>query len=146
MRHPEHPAPADQVTTWSPQLAAVAVGWALSAAALAAALLLDDRKGALLLVLAAAALALLALFGTVARPRLRADHTGVAVRGLLRTRRWAWREVNVRLVRTRRLGRETTAVELDADNAEPPALVLLGRLDLGADPEDVAEALVRLRT
>ncbi|MFC7618436.1 PH domain-containing protein [Actinokineospora soli] len=91
-------------------------------------------------------LLLLALFGTLARPRLSADHEGVTVRGPLSTRRWRWAEVNVRLVRTRRFGRETAAVELDADNADPPALVLLGRLDLGADPVDVADALVRLRT
>lgn len=132
--------------TWSPDPAAVGVAWALSAAAVVAALLVDDVRGSVLLVVAAALLGLLALFGTVARPRLAADHGGVSVRGLTGRRHWRWSEVNVRLVRTRRLGRDSAAVELDADNAEPPALVLLGRLDLGADPVDVAEALVRLRT
>ncbi|MGW5050860.1 PH domain-containing protein [Actinokineospora sp. NPDC004072] len=137
---------AEPGRSWAPDPAAVGVGWALCAAAVAAALLVDDTRGSVLLVVAAALLGLLALFGTVARPRLAADHDGVTVRGLVGRKRWRWAEVNVRLVRTRRLGRVSTAVELDADNAEPPGLVLLGRLDLGADPEDVAEALVRLRT
>ena len=52
----------------------------------------------------------------------------------------------MRLVRTRRLGRDTATLEVDADNAEPPALVVLGRLDLGADPEDVVDELLALRT
>lgn len=138
--------PAVPAASWSPDPAAVGVGWALAAVAALAALLVDDARGTVLLVVAAAVLALIALFGTVARPRLSADHHGLVVRGLLSRRRWRWAEVNVRLVRTRRLGRETTAVELDAENAEPPALVLLGRLDLGADPVEVADALVRLRT
>ncbi|UVS76347.1 PH domain-containing protein [Actinokineospora sp. UTMC 2448] len=133
-------------SSWAPDPAAVAVGWALCAGAVAAALLVDDRRGGLMLLVAAVMLGLIALFGTVARPRLSADRDGLTVRGLTGSRHWRWAEVNVRLVRTRRLGRVSTAVELDADNAEPPALVLLGRLDLGADPEDVADALVRLRT
>jgi hypothetical protein len=54
--------------------------------------------------------------------------------------------VNVRLVRTRRLGREVATIEVDAENAEPPDLVVLGRFDLGADPEDVVDELLALRT
>jgi hypothetical protein len=91
-------------------------------------------------------LALAGVFSTVARPRLAADHDGVAVRGLTGTRTWSWAEVNVRLVRTRRLGRDTATLEVDAENADPPALVVLGRFDLGADPEDVVEELLALRT
>jgi hypothetical protein len=68
------------------------------------------------------------------------------VRGLTGSRHWSWAEVNVRLAHTRRLGRDVAAVEVDADNAEVPALVILGRLDLGADPEDVVAALLELRT
>ena len=137
---------AERALSWSPDPAAVGVAWALGAAAALAAVLVDDVRGRVLLAIACLALVLLALFGTLARPRLAADRDGVTVRGLLTSRRWRWAEVNVRLVRTRRLGRDTAAVELDADNAEVPALVLLGRLDLGADPVEVADALVRLRT
>ena len=68
------------------------------------------------------------------------------MRGLTSARRYSWAEVNVRLVRTRRLGREVATLELDAEHAEAPELVVLGKLDLGADPEDVVDALLRMRT
>jgi Bacterial PH domain len=132
--------------TWSPQPAVVAVAWILAVATGGFAAFTDDPPGQVLLGSVALLLALAAVFATVARPRLAADHHGIAVRGLTGTRRWTWAEVNVRVVRTRRLGRETATLEVDAENAEPPALVVLGRLDLGADPEDVIEELVALRT
>lgn len=122
------------------------MAWVLAVAAGTWSVLSDDPPGRVLLAVVTLLLALAGLFGTMARPRLAADHVGVAVRGLTGTRRWAWAEVNVRLVRTRRLGRETATLEVDAENAEPPALVVLGRLDLGADPEDVVEELLALRT
>lgn len=124
----------------------VVVAWVLAVVAGAWSALSDDPPGRVLLAAVTLLLALAGLFATVARPRLAADHTGIAVRGLTGTRRWTWAEVNVRLVRTRRLGRETATLEVDAENAEPPALVVLGRLDLGADPEDVVEELLALRT
>ncbi len=132
--------------TWAPQLAAVALAWGLAAVAAAGAVFTDDPPGQVLLAVVALLLALAGLFGTVARPRLAANSEGVSVRGLTGTRTWRWGEVNVRLVRTRRLGRDTATLEVDAEGAEPPALVVLGRLDLGADPEDVVEELLALRT
>jgi hypothetical protein len=132
--------------SWAPQPAVVGVGWVMTALALLGALFVGDVRGTILLVIATFTLGLLSLFGTVARPRLAADQTGVTVRGLFGARHWSWGEVNVRLARTRRLGRESEVVELDADNAEEPALVILGRLDLGAEPHDVTDALLRLRT
>jgi hypothetical protein len=122
------------------------VTWGLAVAAGLSAAFTDDPPGRVLLGAVALLLAGGGVFATVARPRLAADHEGIAVRGLTGTRRWTWAEVNVRLVRTRRLGRETSTLEVDADNAEPPALVVLGRLDLGADPEDVVNELLELRT
>jgi hypothetical protein len=115
----------------------VVLAWALAAAAGSWAAFTHDPPGRVLPG---------GVFTLVARPRLAADHEGIAVRGLTGTRRWTWAEVNVRLVRTRRLGRETSTLEVDAENAEPPALVVLGRLDLGAEPEDVVDALLELRT
>ncbi|WP_424183650.1 PH domain-containing protein [Actinokineospora sp. G85] len=136
----------DAELSWSPRPEVVGVFWVLAAVCGLLAAFLDDTRGTLLLAIAAAALAALALFGTVARPRLSAGPRGVTVRSLLGRKQWTWAEVNVRLARTRRLGRDTYAVELDADNAEVPDLVVLGRLDLGAEPRDVVDALVRLRT
>ncbi|SDC79063.1 PH domain-containing protein [Actinokineospora iranica] len=136
----------DRSRQWAPRPPVVGVAWLLTAAAALAAALIGDPRGALLLAVAAVMLGVLALFGTVARPRLAADPTGLTVRGLTGRRRWSWGEVNVRLVRSRRFGRESTAVEIDADNAARPALVILGELDLGADPRDVVDDLLRLRT
>jgi hypothetical protein len=127
--------------TWAPKLEIVVLAWAAAVGMAAMAVLTDDLPGRVLLGVAAAGLALAGLFGTVARPRLAADGSGVTVRGLTGSRRWDWAEVTVRVVRNRRLGRDTTAVELDAGDAD---LVVLGWLDLGADPEDVVEALHQL--
>jgi hypothetical protein len=132
--------------TWAPQPAVVVLAWVLAVVAGAWAVFADDPPGRVLLGSVALLLALAGLYMSVARPRLYADQEGVVVRGLTGAHRWTWAEVNVRLVRTRRLGRDTATIEVDAENADPPGLVVLGRLDLGADPEDVVEELLELRT
>jgi hypothetical protein len=124
----------------------VVLSWVLAVVAGLWAALTDDPPGRVLVGVVAILLALAGLFTTLARPRLAADHEGVAVRSLTGTRRWTWAEVNVRLVRTRRFGREVATLEVDAENAEQPDLVVLGRFDLGADPEDVVDELLTLRT
>jgi hypothetical protein len=132
--------------SWAPKAELAALAWVLAVLAAAWAWFSDDPPGRVLLGTVALMLALAGLFGVVVRPRLAADADGVTVRGLTSARRYSWAEVNVRLVRTRRLGREVPTLELDAEQAEPPNLVVLGRLDLGADPEDVADALREMRT
>jgi hypothetical protein len=134
------------VRTWAPKVELTALAWASAGLAAAWAAFTDDPPGRVLLGAVALMLAFAGLFGTVVRPRLAADAEGVTVRGLTGRRRYAWAEVNVRLVRTRRLGRDVSTVELDAEAAEEPGLVVLGRLDLGTDPEDVVDALLELRT
>jgi hypothetical protein len=106
------------------------------------AVLMNDTPGRVLLAVAALVAALLALHGTVARPRLAADSGGVTLRGLTRRRQWTWGDVNVRVMRTRRFGREVATLELDAEDD----LVVLGWLDLGSHPDEVADALRDLRT
>lgn len=130
-----------QRRSWAPHPGLVAIGWVFAAGLAAGVLLVDDRPGQVLLAVAALALALAALFGTIARPRLVADSGGITVRSLVGRRHWPWAEVNVRLTRTRRLGRDVATVELDAD----PDLIVLGWLDLGADPVDVIDAIRALR-
>lgn len=132
--------------TWAPRTELTAVAWLLAAAAGAWALFADDPPGRVLMGAVALLLAFTGLYWLVVRPRLAADARGVTVRGLGGSRTWSWGEVNVRLVRTRRLGRDAATIELDAEHADEPALVVLGRLDLGADPEDVVDALLELRT
>ncbi|GLW92094.1 PH domain-containing protein [Actinokineospora globicatena] len=138
--------PENRSAQWAPEPRVVAVGWLLAATSALVAALIDDPRGMLLLIAAAGLLGLFALLGTLLRPRLSADARGITLRGVRGAKQWGWGEVNVRVVRTRRLGRESSALEIDADNAAEPDLVLLGRLDLGADPQDVVDHLIRLRT
>jgi PH (Pleckstrin Homology) domain-containing protein len=128
--------------SWAPKIELVVLGWALAVLAGGLIAIIDDRPGRLLLAVMALGLALASLFGTVARPRLVADENGVTVRGLTGSRHWGWGEVTARLGSTRRLGRDVVSVELDADID----LVVLGWLDLGADPRDVVDALRALRS
>ncbi len=140
------PVAPPSAKTWAPQPSVVVLAWGLAVTAGAWAAFTHDPPGRVLLGAVALLLAFAGVYTSVARPRLAADQDGITIRGLTGTQRWAWAEVNVRLVRTRRLGRDAATLEVDAENAEPPALVVLGRLDLGADPEDVVEELLRLRT
>jgi Bacterial PH domain len=139
------------VREWSPARGLVVTGWllALAAAAWCAALWATgaDPAGRLLAGIAAVAAGIAALFGTRARPRLRADADGLTVGGLRRPRHHPWPFVkDVRLLRTRRLGRETVLLEVDTVGAGgDERLLLFGRLDLDADPEDVLEELRLLR-
>ncbi len=131
-----------QTLSWAPHPGLVALAWVLAAGAGAWAFLTDDARGQVLLAVAAIVLVAAGLFGTIARPRLAANEDGITVRSLTGRRHWSWADVTVRLVRTRRLGRDMQTVELDAE----ADLVVLGWLDLGADPVDVIEALHALRT
>jgi hypothetical protein len=136
---------------WSPAPGLVALTWllAVAAAGWCAALLWtgSDPAGSLLAAVAALGAGLAALFGTRARPRLRADPDGLTVGGLLRPRHHPWPFVtDVRVLRVRRFGRESSLLEVDtvaADGTE--RLLVFGRLDLAADPEDVAPQLRALR-
>ncbi len=136
---------------WSPAPGLVVLAWAVTAAAAtwtaAAWLSSADPAGGLIAAVATVGAGLAAAFGTRARPRLRADADGVTVRGLLRSRHHPWPLVQgVRVLRVRRLGRESSLLELDtvaADGTE--RLYVFGRLDLAADPEDVAPRLADVR-
>jgi hypothetical protein len=132
-------------TNWSPQSGAVGTAWAGGVVTLALAVLAEENTGRLLLGLAAVLLLFLALYGTIARPRLTADDTGLAVRGLTGRRHWPWHDVTVRLVHSRRLGRDSQSLELDCRSGEDEHLIVLTRLDLGTDPVEVADVLHALR-
>ncbi len=127
---------------WAPQAPLVGIGWVLTAMAVLLAVVGSDPGGRVLLVIAALGLAAISLFGTLARPRLRADEHGVTVRGLFSARTWAWPEVRVRLAHGRRLGRVTSTLELTVLHDD--GLIVFGKLDLGEDPADVVEQLQTL--
>ncbi|GHH35414.1 hypothetical protein GCM10017774_20470 [Lentzea cavernae] len=132
----------DRVTrTWSTPAPLVAIAWVAALALAFATFIADDNAGRLLIGLATLLVSYLAAFGSIARPRLTADADGLAVRGFASTTLLPWHEVKVKLQTTRRLGREQQSLELDADDR----LVVLTRLDLGVDPEEVAGVLHALR-
>lgn len=136
---------------WSTPVGAVVALWVLSVAATgwSVAVLVSgaDAAGALVAGVAAIGLVLAAASGTRARPRLEAGPEGLTVRRLTWTRHVPWGRVDdLRLLRTRRLGRESVLLELelrDVDDRE--RLVILGRAELGADPVDVFDDLAILR-
>jgi hypothetical protein len=124
---------------WSPRVgetvAAAAVGVAL---ALAAALV--DPVGRVLVGAAALVLLALAARDLLTRPRLRAGAHGVTVRSLGGTTTIPWAVLQVRVRVTRRLGVRGRTLELE-DRSDDAVLVVLGRRDLGEEPQTVADAL-----
>lgn len=130
--------------SWAPHPGLVAIGWVLAVAATAGSVVFastGDRPGTVLLGVVAAALAAGALHGTLIRPRLAADARGVRIRTLGGVRLLAWPDVELRLTSMRRLGRDSAVLELEHENE----LVVLGWLELGADPRDVHDELTALR-
>jgi hypothetical protein len=133
---------------WAAPMPAVILGL-LAAVGLLAWVVLGVRTGALdapgrlLLGLAGIAIGGVSLMGLRARPRLAADDDALVLRGPFAIRRWPWARVDaVRVVRMRRLGMPAAYVEIDArDDDGTERLLVLGRLELGTDPVDVAEAL-----
>jgi hypothetical protein len=127
---------------WSPRagetaaLVAVALGLAL-------ALVVLDAPGRVLVGAGAVLLIGLAVRDLVARPRLTAGPDGVDVRTWTRRRHLPWSGLRVRVRESRRLGVRSRTLELDtaAGPDDDGVLVVLGRRDLGADPEQVAREL-----
>jgi len=127
---------------WSPRggetaaLAAVAAGLALS-------VVLLDAPGRVLVGTAALVLMLVVAHDLRTRPRLRAGADGVDVRSWTGRRHLPWPLLRVRVRVTRRLGISGRTLELDtaAGPYDDGVLVVLGRRDLGADPDVVAQAL-----
>jgi Bacterial PH domain len=128
---------------WSPRaaetvaLAAVGLGLALAA-------LLVDPVGRVLVGAAALLVLVLAARDALLRPRLSADPGGVDVRTLTGRVHLPWPGLRVRVRSSRRFGVRNRTLELDTaagPDDDDGVLVLLGRRDLGADPDEVARAL-----
>ena len=124
---------------WSTRGVETAVA-ATAAAVLAVAVLGVDPVGRLLLGAAAVVLLAVVARDLGLRPRLRADTAGVAVRTLGGRRTIPWSALRVRVRATRRLGTRSRTLELE-DVRDDAVLVVLGRRDLGTDPEAVAAQL-----
>lgn len=78
------------------------------------------------------------------RDRLRASVQGIVVGGFGGKREIPWSRVRrVEIVGRKRMGTVNHSLEIDLDDDE---LLVFGRMDLGADPADVADQLTALRT
>jgi hypothetical protein len=141
---PDTPKP-DILTpnTWSTSPGLVITCWVLAAGTLAYTVFSSDPPGRIVTALATLGLAAFALFGTLARPRLSADADGIEIRRLLGRQRLRWGSVRISVSSTRRLGRQVSLLELDTGNEQDAGggLIVLGWLDLGTEPEQVATAL-----
>ncbi len=123
----------------------VGLAWGLAAVFLLVTIISSDPMSRVFLGLATLVQLALGAYGTFVRPRLLVDDSGLTVRTLSGPRQLPWHEVKVRLVRTRRLGRETPTLELDWRRGEDEQLFVLTTMDLGTDPRDVADVLHALR-
>jgi Bacterial PH domain len=127
---------------WSPRVGETAALAVIGLALLLAVVVLDTAGR--LLVGAAALLALvLAARDLLLRPRLAAGPDGIVVRTLGGRRSLPWAGLRVSVRTTRRFGVQNRTLELDTATGpdDEGVLVLLGRRDLGTDPEDVARTL-----
>jgi hypothetical protein len=131
--------------TWSARPGLVATVWVLALGTLLYAVFTGDQIGRLVFIVATAGLVAFGVFGVVARPRLTADLSGVEIRRLSGRQRMPWGSVRIRVATTRRLGRQVSLLELDTENDDDPdgGLIVLGWLDLGTEPADVAAVLRR---
>jgi hypothetical protein len=135
----------EQPTSWSVPPMLVGTAWVLAVAALLYAVFTSDPIGRLVLGVATVAFGAFAAFGSIARPRLAVHADGIEVRRLSGRQRLAWGAVRISVSATRRLGRTVSLLELDTENEEDPdgGLIVLGWLDLGTEPQQVAAVLRR---
>ena len=130
---------------WSPRAAETAALGAVGLG-LAVAGVLVDPVGRVLVGAAAVLVLALALRDALLRPRLAAGPGGVQVRTLTGRVHLPWPVLRVRVRTSRRLGVRHRTLELDTATGpdDDGVLVVLGRRDLGADPDEVARALLDL--
>jgi hypothetical protein len=124
---------------WAPRTGEI-VATAAAGLGLALAVLLVDPVGRVLVGGGALLLLGLAVRDAVLRPRLHAGADGVTVRALSGPTTIPWPQLRVRVRAQRRWGLRARTLELE-DRADDAVLLVLGRRDLGSDPETVAEAL-----
>ncbi|MBA8827747.1 hypothetical protein FHX42_005152 [Saccharopolyspora lacisalsi] len=136
----------DTPSRWSTPTWLVGCGWALT---VAAALWWSTAPGAvdgLFIGVLVVVLAAVSVLGSILRPRLRADTTGITLRTPGGTKQWSWDQVRVRVRRSQRLGRTVETLELEVPEHDVGGgLVVLTKLDLGTDVTEVAERLDRIR-
>ncbi len=135
------PTPAPNASlAWAPRPAETALA-AAGGLVMTALGFTVDPTGRWLVWAAAALLFGIAAVDVLIRPRLRADNTGLTIRSLTGRRLARWAEIELSLRRLQRFGRSVPTLELELDGE----LIVLGRRELGADPELVAQQLESIR-
>jgi hypothetical protein len=124
---------------WSPRTGEV-VATAFGGLVLALAVPLVDPVGRVLIGAAALLLLGLAAHDALLRPRLQTREDGVTVRTLTGSTTIAWPHVRAQVRAQRRWGLRARTLELE-DGVDDAVLIVLGRRELGADPDTVAAAL-----
>jgi hypothetical protein len=138
MHHPDD----RQQAQWSPRPALVGIGWLAAVGLLVTTVFGASAETRVFAAVATIAFALAAGYGTLLRPKLRADTDGMVIRVLSGRLHLPWQSTRIKIARTRRLGRTVSLLELDGrDDQGEEQLVVLGWLELGADPHDVLEVL-----
>ncbi len=127
-------------TSWStPRIAGIALligGVVLGVAAVASS---ADPGGAVIMGVAATLLLAIGSSALIVRPRLVVAPSRMRIRTVRGASEYTPSEVSrIRVVSTARLGRKVPTLEFDLPGDR---LVVLGRWDLGAHPEDVVDAL-----
>lgn len=133
------PTPTTSLS-WAPRTAETGLA-ALGGLAMSALGFTVDPTGRWLVWAAAALLFGIAAIDLLVRPRLRADESGLRVRALSGRTVAAWSHVQMNLRQHQRFGRSVATLELDVD----AKLIILGRRELGSDPEEVLRRLNQLR-
>lgn len=149
MHHPDDEPSASHLigpAQFSPRPVLVGAGWLAALGLLAITLFTGSAETRLFTGVATIAFVLAAGYGTLLRPKLRADAEGLDVRLLSGRLHLPWYSTKIKVARTRRLGRTVSLLELDGrDEQGEEQLVVLGWLELGADPDEVIEVLRALR-
>jgi hypothetical protein len=130
---------------WSPRLPET-VALAAIGLGLALAVLVVDAPGRVLVGAGALLVLAVAVRDRVGRPRLAAGPDGVDVRSWTARQHLPWPGLRVRVRESRRWGIRGRTLELDTAGGpeDDGVLIVLGRRDLGADPQEVARALLAL--
>ncbi len=143
---PSDPQAVDN-SSWATPVSAV-IALAIGGFALVTASLLThtDPAGRFLISLAALGLWIIAGLAAYQRPRLSVEGGSLSMKRLTGVQTYRRGEITrIKLIRYPRLGRRTPMLEIDVQRAgdDVERLIVLGRWDLGTDPHDVYDALVR---
>ena len=132
--------------TWSPPTWDTAASAAVGVLLAVSVPFIADTPGRILVAGGAVLLLGLSARDRVLRPRLSAGPDGVVVRTLSGSTHLPWAGLRIRVRESRRFGLRGRSLELDTATGpdDDGTLVVLGRRELGADPETVARDLWRL--